>query len=79
MPCSETSILCARYWEHQIRDETDLAHHVDYIHCNAVKHGLVTRPVDRSHSMLHAYIDRKMISKEWGVGMTNETNGYGTR
>ena len=34
------------YWEHLIRDEADLARHVDYIHYNPVKHGLVGSAVD---------------------------------
>jgi putative transposase len=29
-----------RFWEHLIRDENDVARHVDYIHYNPVKHGL---------------------------------------
>jgi putative transposase len=32
--------------EHTIRDESDLARHVDYIHYNPVKHGLVSRVSD---------------------------------
>jgi len=30
-----------RFWEHTIRDDKDLARHVDYIHFNPVKHGYV--------------------------------------
>jgi hypothetical protein len=30
-----------RFWEHTVRDEADLAAHVEYIHFNPVKHGLV--------------------------------------
>lgn len=51
----ERGIWQRRYWEHQIRDETDLARHVDYIHFNPVKHGWVSRPVDWPHSTLHGY------------------------
>ena len=40
----ERGIWQRRYWEHQIRDEIDLARHVDYIHYNPVKHGWVTHP-----------------------------------
>ena len=29
-----------RFWEHTIRDETDLRIHFDYIHYNPVKHGV---------------------------------------
>jgi REP element-mobilizing transposase RayT len=35
-----------RFWEHLIRDDDDLARHVEYIHHNPVKHGLVTDPFD---------------------------------
>ena len=49
----ERGIWQRRYWEHQIRDELDLARHVDYIHHNPVKHGWVSRAVDWPHSTLH--------------------------
>jgi putative transposase len=75
----ERGIWQRRYWEHQIRDETDLAHHVDYIHYNPVKHGLVTRPVDWPHSTLHGYIERKLDSKNWGVGIIDKMDDYGER
>ncbi|MBL8527362.1 MAG: transposase [Burkholderiales bacterium] len=39
----ERGIWQRRYWEHLIRDERDFARHVDYIHFNPVKHGLVAR------------------------------------
>ena len=45
-----------RFWEHTIRDAADHARHVEYIHINPVKHGLVTRPTDWPHSSLHRYI-----------------------
>jgi putative transposase len=28
------------YWEHAIRNEADLARHIDYIHFNPVKRGI---------------------------------------
>nr|WP_238400358.1 hypothetical protein [Legionella bononiensis] len=30
-----------RFWEHRIRDESDLQAHIDYIDFNPVKHGYV--------------------------------------
>jgi len=42
----EKAIWQHRYWEHQIRDETDFARHVDYIHYNPGKHGLARSPLD---------------------------------
>ena len=41
----EKGIWQRRFWEHAIRDDADLERHVDYIHFNPVKHGLVTRCV----------------------------------
>jgi putative transposase len=33
----EKGVWLRRYWEHAIRDDADLARHVDYIHFNPVK------------------------------------------
>jgi len=38
----ERGIWQRRYWEHTIRDENDFSRHMDYIHINPVKHGLVS-------------------------------------
>ena len=43
---NEAAIWQRRYWEHVIRDENDLRHHMDYIHYNPVKHGLVHSVVE---------------------------------
>jgi len=37
----ERGIWQCRYWEHLIRDEADFRAHMDYVHINPVKHGLV--------------------------------------
>ena len=60
----EYGIWQRRFWEHQIRDEIDLARHVNYIHYNPVKHGWVTRPVDWPHSTLYGYIEREMAASD---------------
>jgi putative transposase len=75
----ERGIWQRRYWEHQIRDETDLARHVDYIHYNPVKHGWVDRPADWPHSTLHGYIERGMATPDWGVSINEGTGSYGER
>ena len=75
----ERGIWQRRYWEHQISDETDLARHVDYIHYNPVKHGWVRRPLDWPHSTLHGYIDRRLVTPDWGVAMDDGVGGYGER
>jgi putative transposase len=75
----ERGIWQRRYWEHQIRDETDLARHVNYIHYNPVKHGWVKRPVDWPHSTLHGYIDRKIVPLSWGTQPNEEIGSCGER
>ena len=55
----EQAVWQRRGWEHQIRDERDYSNHVDYIHYNPVKHGLVKKPIDWKYSISHldAFID----------------------
>jgi len=55
-----------RFMEHTIRDELDYERHVDHIHYNPVKHGLVDRPVKWPHSSIHHFIDRGMLDTQWG-------------
>jgi len=75
----ERGIWQRRYWEHQIRDENDLARHVDYIHYNPVKHGWVARAVDWPHSTLHEYIKRGMANPDWGGSCETEVSSHGER
>jgi putative transposase len=62
----EKGIWQRRYWEHVIRDETDLVHHIDYIHWNPVKHGLVPRVLDWPHSSFHRYVAQGTLPPDWG-------------
>ena len=55
-----------RFWEHTIRDDRDLSVHVDYIHYNPVKHGLVTRVRDWPYSSFHRYVRRGWLPADWG-------------
>jgi putative transposase len=55
-----------RFYDHIIRDETDLHHHFDYIHFNPVKHGLVTKPEDWPHSSFLAWKERGAYPEQWG-------------
>ena len=73
----ERGIWQRRYWEHQIRDEADLARHVDYIHYNPVRHGWVSLPIDWPYSTLHGYIDRGLVSRDWGGRRCDEDGGHG--
>lgn len=62
----EKGIWQRRYWEHAIRDEQDLARHIDYIHFNPVKHGLASRVSDWPHSSFHQYVKRGELPEDWG-------------
>jgi len=62
----EKGIWQRRYWEHAIRDDADLDRHIDYIHYNPVKHGLVSRVVDWSHSSFHRYVEQDFLPEDWG-------------
>lgn len=75
----ERGIWQRRYWEHWIRDESDYARHVDYIHFNPVKHGYVDRAVDWEYSSIHRYIAAGMVTKDWGGVRESEEDGYGER
>ena len=41
MARGERGIWQRRYWEQLIRDEADFRAHMDYVHINPLKHGLV--------------------------------------
>nr|WP_276007087.1 transposase [Bradyrhizobium sp. 139] len=81
----EKGIWQRRYWEHAIRDDADLARHVDYIHFNPVKHGLVTRVRDWSLSSFHRYVDQGTLPVDWGGtcgiwrGSSENDGGHGAR
>jgi putative transposase len=69
----ETGIWQRRFWEHQIRDDNDFAKHVDYIHWNPVKHGLVTRAPDWPYSTFHRYVADGAYLADWGL---SEATGF---
>jgi putative transposase len=56
-----------RFWEHVIRDESDLQRHLDYIHYNPVKHGLVSRPIDWKFSSIRKYTKLGLYEAGWGA------------
>ena len=71
----EKGIWQRRYWEHAIRDDADLGRHVDYIHFNPVKHGLVSRACDWPYSSFHHYVVRDLLPRDWGGDMRQPTGG----
>jgi len=76
---NERQVWQRRFWEHQIRDEYDWRNHMDYIHYNPVKHGLVVRPADWPWSSFHLAVANGWYEQSWGAvepknirGMTME-------
>ena len=57
-----------RFWEHTIRDNEDFIKHVEYIHYNPVKHGLVPAPKDWEYSSFHRYVKLGLYDEIWGTG-----------
>jgi putative transposase len=61
----ERGIWQRRYWEHTLRDEADFARHVDYIHFNPVKHGLVTSVREWPYSSFHRMVRLGIYPEDW--------------
>ncbi|RKU16658.1 transposase [Candidatus Poribacteria bacterium] len=57
-----------RFWEHVIRDDKDFVNHIEYIHYNPVKHGLVDAPKDWEYSSFHRYVRAGLYDEMWGSG-----------
>ncbi len=61
----ERGIWQRRFWEHLIRDEDDYWHHVNYVHYNPLKHGLVKHVKDWPHSTFHRFVDIGVYDENW--------------
>jgi putative transposase len=76
----EYSLWQRRFWEHTIRDETDLQRHVDYVHFNAVKHGLAEEVKAWPYSSFHRYVRLGWLAADWGGKREQFAEGdYGER
>jgi putative transposase len=64
----EVSLWQRRFWEHTIRDEQDLHNHIDYIHYNPIKHGLVKNVREWEDSSFHRFVEQGLYEIEWGEG-----------
>ncbi|MEO1339984.1 MAG: transposase [Cyanobacteria bacterium J06635_13] len=61
----ESNVWQRRFWEHIIRDEADFQKHLDYIHYNPVKHGLVSCPHFWSYSSFDKWVKRDRYTPDW--------------
>jgi len=55
-----------RFWDHLIRNEDDLARHLDYIHFNPVRHGYAPCPGEYPYSSFKEYLARGNYTPDWG-------------
>lgn len=65
---NEQALWQYRYWEHLLRDETDFARHVEYIHYNPVKHGYATIPLEWPFSSFRRDVRAGIYPADWGSG-----------
>lgn len=75
----ERGLWQRRYWEHTLRDETDLARHVNYIHFNPVKHGHVNRVQDWPYSSFHRMVKLGIYPLDWAGEATENASSFGER
>jgi putative transposase len=71
----ERGIWQRRYWEHLIRDERDYQAHMDYVHINPLKHGLVTNVADWPYSTFHRLVTAGIYPANWAGGNQDQL-GY---
>ncbi len=75
----EPALWQRRYWEHTIRDGEDFERHVDYVHFNPVRHGLVSRVRDWPHSSFHRYVQHGLLPDDWAGDFSQDPAGFGER
>ncbi len=70
--CVACGIWQRRFWEHAIRNDQDYAAHMDYVHFNPVKHGLVASPTEWPYSTFKSCVARGLYPEEWiGAGISD--------
>ncbi|SES76676.1 putative transposase [Nitrosomonas marina] len=70
----ERGIWQRRYWEHLIRNQRDFNAHMDYVHINPVKHGLVKYVADWPHSTFHKLVENGVYPPNWAGGDEDAVN-----
>lgn len=73
----ESGLWQRRFWEHQIRDQQDYQRHLDYVHWNPVKHGLVRQVVDWPWSSFHRLVRLGLYPADWGGCSVQDEGRFG--
>ena len=53
--------------------------HMDYLHYNPVKHGLVKKVVDWPYSSFHRYVKQGVYMEDWGNNWMDFTENFSDR
>ena len=64
-----------RFWDHIIRDEQDMNRHLDYIHHNPVKHGLLNDSFLYEHSSLKTFHENAFYERDWRNSESKDIEG----
>jgi putative transposase len=72
----EKQVWQRRFWEHVIRDLNDWRRHVDYIHYNPVKHGLVSAAADWPYRSFAQRVADGWYPPGWGREEPAEIRGW---
>ena len=75
----ERGVWQRRYWEHTLRDDDDVARHVDYIHFNPVKHGHVEHVAAWPYSSFHRMVRLGFYPQNWAADPNGQEGGFGER
>lgn len=71
----EAAVWQRRFWEHTIENEEDLEVHLDYVHYNPIKHGLVERAMDWPYSSFSRYVKEGIYDEGWVGGDEGRLQG----
>lgn len=55
-----------RFADHVVRDDADLGRHVDYVHFDAVRHGVAACAADHPYSSFRDWRERGAYAADWG-------------
>ena len=72
----ERGIWQRRFWEHLIRDQADYVAHMDYVHINPVKHGVVQLVGDWPYSTFHRLVHQGVYPSDWAGSMAADSLAY---
>ena len=71
---NESGVWQRRFWEHNIKDRSDLQRHIDYIHLNPIKHGLVEKAEDWPWSTYKRYLSSGRYAGVYYTEMQQQLN-----